>query len=519
MDSALAHQRRWYTLGVLCLSLVLIGLDNTILNVALPTLVRDLGASTSALQWIVDSYVLVFAGLLLTAGALGDTFGRRRALSAGLVVFGAGSVLSAFAGTAGQLIATRAVMGLGAAFVMPSTLSILTNSFRDPKERGRAIAIWAGVSGLGVGLGPVAGGWLLEHYWWGSVFLVNIPFLVAALVLGAFVIPESRDHDAPRLDLVGAVLSVAGLVALVWTLIEAPAHGWLSTTTIGGFVVAGVVLGGFALWESKVADPMLDVTFFRNRRFSAGSAAVTVAFFALFGSMFLLTQLLQFVHGYSALQAGLRIMPIALTLVVVAPNSARLVEWIGTKLVVAGGMVLVAAGLLAASRLGAASDYWQIAACMALMATGMALVMAPATESIMGSLPPAKAGVGSAVNDTTREVGGALGVAVLGSIASSGYVHSIGRLVDGAGVPAAAARAIEDSLGGALAVAGRVGGAPGAALADAARDAFVGGMQTTLVVAAGVALLGALVALAFLPARAAEAEAEAEPEARVLEAA
>jgi EmrB/QacA subfamily drug resistance transporter len=518
MDRTLAHERRWYTLGVLCLSLVLIGLDNTILNVALPTLVRDLGASTSSLQWIVDSYVLVFAGLLLTAGALGDKFGRRRALSAGLVVFGVGSLLSAFAGSASQLIATRALMGMGAAFVMPSTLSILTNSFIDPKERGRAIAIWAGVAGLGIGLGPVAGGWLLEHFWWGSVFLVNIPFIVVALVLGAFVIPESRDVDAARLDLVGALLSIAGLVALVWTLIEAPHNGWLGSTTLGGFAVAAVILVAFATWESKIDDPMLDVTFFANRRFSAGSAAITLVFFALFGSLFLLTQLLQFVLGYSALSAGVRLLPIALTMMVAAPNSARLVERFGTKFVVSGGMALVATGLLAASRLGVESAYWQVATSMVVMALGMAFVMAPATESIMGSLPPAKAGVGSAVNDTTREVGGALGVAVLGSIASSGYAHSIGKVIDGTAMPAAASSAIKDSLGAGLQVAARIGGQPGAALADAARHAFVDGMGVTLVVAAGVALLGSVIALLFLPARAEEPEIVM-PEERVLQAA
>jgi EmrB/QacA subfamily drug resistance transporter len=518
MDQTLAHQRRWYTLGVLCLSLVLIGLDNTILNVALPTLVRDLGATTSSLQWIVDSYVLVFAGLLLSAGALGDKFGRRRALSAGLVVFGIASVLSAFAGSSNQLIATRALMGMGAAFVMPSTLSILTNSFTDPKERARAIAIWAGVSGLGIGIGPIAGGWLLEHFWWGSVFLVNIPFIVVALVLGRFVIPESRDVHAPRLDVVGAGLSIAGLVALVWTLIEAPGNGWLSSTTLVGFAVATVILVSFGIWEATVEDPMLDVSFFANRRFSAGSASITLVFFALFGSMFFMTQLLQFVHGYSALAAGVRLLPIAGTLMLLAPNSARAVERFGTKFVVAGGMAGVAVGLFLASRLGVDSAYWQIAGSMMVMAAGMAFVMAPATESIMGSLPVDKAGVGSAVNDTTREVGGALGVAVLGSIASSGYSHSIGKVIDGAPMPAAAADAVRESLGAALQVAARAGGQPGALLADAARTAFVEGMATTLVVGAVVALLGAVVALVFLPARAEEAEVEM-PEELVLEAA
>ena len=498
MDRSLVHDRRWHTLGVLCLSLVLIGLDNTILNVALPTLVRELHASTSSLQWIVDSYVLVFAGLLLTAGSLGDKYGRARALSAGLVVFGLGSVLSAFAGSSSQLIATRALMGMGAAFVMPSTLSILTNSFTDAGERARAIAIWAGVSGLGIGIGPVAGGWLLEHFWWGSVFLINVPVIAIALVLGRLYVPESSDPEQPRLDVVGAGLSIAGLVSLVWTLIEAPHNGWLSATTLVGFVVAAAVLVAFAVWESRVENPMLDVSFFTNARFSAGAGAITLVFFALFGSMFLLTQLLQFVLGFSALKAGMGLLPIAATLMVVAPNSARLVERFGTKVVVASGMATVGAGLLLASRLTVDAGYLDVALSMTVMAAGMGLVMAPATESVMGSLPPAKAGVGSAVNDTTREVGGALGVAVLGSITSSAYAHSLSAY------PAV----VKDSLGAAMQVAGRVGGAQGAALASAARVAFVDAIGTTLLVAAGVALLGSVVAFVFLPARAEEVEDE-----------
>lgn len=508
MDLALVHERRWWTLGVLCLSLVLIGIDNTILNVALPTLVTDLDATTADLQWIVDSYVLVFAGLLLTAGALGDKFGRARALKIGLVVFGIGSLLSAVSGSSTQLIASRAVMGLGAAFVMPSTLSILTNSFTDPKERAKAIGNWAGVSGLGVGLGPVAGGWLLEHFWWGSVFLVNVPFIAAALLLGRSFVPESSDPTQPRLDVVGAGLSIAGLVALVWTLIEAPGHGWLSTTTLGGFAVAAAILAAFAVWESRIDHPMLDVSFFRNRRFSAGSASITIAFFALFGSLFLLTQLLQFVLGYSALKAGMCLLPIAGTLVVVAPTSSKLVERLGTKRVVASGMAIVALGLFLASRLTVDAAYLDVAISMVVMAGGMALVMPPATESIMGSLPPAKAGVGSAVNDTTREVGGALGIAILGSVTASGYRHSIGAVVDGTAMPADAASAVKSSLGAALQVADRIGGDPGALLAGAARVAFLDGMGTTLVIGAAIALAGALVALVFLPAGAPDPEAD-----------
>jgi EmrB/QacA subfamily drug resistance transporter len=497
-----AHEKRWLALAVLCLSLLLVVLDNTILNVALPTLVDQLDASTSDLQWIVDSYVLVFAGLLLTAGSLGDRFGRVRSLTGGLVVFGAGSVLAAFATTSGQLISTRALMGLGAAFVMPATLSIITNLFTDPKERAQAIAAWAGVAGLGVAIGPVTGGWLLEHFWWGSVFLVNVPFLVVALVAGRFLLPESKDPEQSRLDLVGAGLSIVALTGLVWSLIEAPHHGWTDPITIGGLAASLAVLAAFVAWEKRIDHPMLDVTFFEDRRFSVATGSITLVMFAMFGSFFVLTQLLQFVLGYSALEAGIRMLPVAATMFVVAPLSAKVVEKVGTKAVVGTGMALVSLGLLLTSRIEASDPYSAIAMAMVVLAFGMALVMAPATEAIMGSLPPAKAGVGSAVNDTTRELGGALGVAVLGSILSSGYGSNMATALEGSAMPEQVRSVVEESLGAAIVVANQLGGDAGARLADAARIAFVDGMGLTLVIAAGVAAVGSIVTFLFLPARA-----------------
>ncbi|MDQ3306626.1 MAG: MFS transporter, partial [Actinomycetota bacterium] len=317
------EDRRWLALAVLCLSLVLIVLDNTVLNVALPTLVRELGATTTQLQWMVDAYVIVFAGLLLTAGALGDRFGRRRSLQAGLMVFALASGLAALSSTSDQLIGARAVMGLGAAFVMPATLSIIISLFTDPKERARAIAIWAGMAGVGVALGPVVGGWLLEHFWWGSVFLINLPIVALALVSGRLLLPESSDPSHARLDVTGAVLSIAGIGALLWAIIEAPVKGWDDPLTIAAFVVAAVLVGGFVWWERRVEHPMLDVGFFADPRFSAASASIALVFFALFGSFFLFTQLLQFVLGYSALEAGLRLLPISLVMGIVSPISAR----------------------------------------------------------------------------------------------------------------------------------------------------------------------------------------------------
>jgi EmrB/QacA subfamily drug resistance transporter len=500
--------RRWWTLGVLCLSLLVIGVDNTILNVALPTLERDLGASASQLQWIVDAYMLVFAGLLLTAGALGDRFGRKRALEIGLVVFAAGSVWAALAASAESLIAARALMGVGGAFIMPSTLSILTATF-PAGERGRAIGIWAAVAGLGIVIGPLSGGWLLEHASWHAVFLVNLPFVLATFVAGRWLVRESRDPDAGRLDVRGFALSFTGLTALVWAIIEAPGTGWTDPSILAAFGLAAIALALFAAWELRAPAPMLDVRLFRNRRFSAASAAIALTFFALFGTIFFLTQYLQLVLGHSALEAGVRVMPVAAGMIVGGPLSARLAERAGTKLVVAGGLGLVAAGLAILALAEVDSSYTVIAASMAILGLGMGLAMAPATDSIMGALPLAKASVGSAVNDATRTTGGALGVAVLGSLLSSHYRGAMESVTTG--LPGAAAEAARDSLSGALAVSGRVGGDAGAQIAEAAQSAFVSGMHVAVLVAAGIAVAGAVVALVALPAR--EAETPAQPRA------
>lgn len=496
------HQKRWWTLGVLCMSLIVIGVDNTILNVALPTLVRDLGATTSQLQWIVDGYTLVFAGLLLTMGSLGDRFGRRGGLTVGLVIFGLGSVASAFATSSGQLIATRSFMGLGAALIMPATLSIVTNVFRDSKERARAIAIWAGFSALGIAVGPLAGGWLLEHFYWGSVFWVNVPIVILALIGGRLFVPTSRDPDAPKLDPLGAVLSIFGLVAVLWAIIEAPAKGWGSSNVLLALGLGVVALVAFALWERHIDHPMLDVRFFANPRFTAASVAVTLTFFAMLGSLFMLTQYMQFVLGYDPLAAGVRLMPFALVMMVVAPSSARLVERIGTKITVTVGLLVVAVGLASFATLQVDSSYWHLLAAIVVLAFGMGLVMAPATESIMGSLPPAKAGVGSAVNDTTRQVGGALGVAVLGSVFSSAYASKISDAVTGSGLPAEAVNGAKESMGGALHVAGQIGGPAGDHLIALAQSAFVDALRPAVLVGSVVAVVGAIVAGFFLPARA-----------------
>ncbi len=496
--------RRWKALAVLCLSLLVIGLDNTILNVAIPTLERDLGASSSQLQWIVDMYLLVFAGLLLTAGALGDRFGRKRALTAGLVVFAAGSALSALAGSAEALIASRGLMGVGGALIMPSTLSILTATF-PAAERPKAIAIWTAFAGLGIAIGPTAGGWLIEHFDWSAIFLVNLPIVLVALVAGRSLLQESRDPAAPRLDAGGFALSIGALTTLVWAIIEAPSRGWTDGVILGAFAAAAALIAAFVAWELRTAQPMLDVRLFRLPRFAAASGAISLAFFALFGMIFFLTQYLQAVLGYTPFEAGVRMLPVAGALVVGGGISARLAAKLGTTRLVAGGLTVAGLGLLILTQTGADSGIGAVLAAEAVMGFGFGLAMAPATESIMGSLPLARASVGSAVNDTTRTAGGALGVAVLGSVLSSGYRGDMDPALAALPDPAAAAAA-GDSIQGALAVAGRLG-ADGGPLADAAREAFVNGMHTAVLVAAAVMFAGAVLAKRHLPARAPEAVA------------
>jgi EmrB/QacA subfamily drug resistance transporter len=505
MDVSSVHDRRWWALAVMCLSLLVIGLDNTILNVALPALVRDVHASTSSLQWIVDGYTLVFAGLLLTTGSLGDRFGRKGALSTGLAIFCVGSAASAFAGSADALIFTRAFMGIGAALIMPATLSLLTNIFSDPKERGRAIGVWAAVAGAGGAIGPVLGGFLLQHFWWGSVFLVNVPVTLVALVAGRVLLPSSKDPSAPRLDPIGALLSIAGLVALLWAIIEAPTKGWNSSSVVIGLIAGVGVLAGFVLWEITCDHPMLDVRFFKNRRFSGANAAITMVFFAMFGASFLITQYLQTVLGFSALEAGLRMLPMAIVLLLVAPISPRFVERIGTKLVVGTGLLLAAAGLILVSTVPIADGYPHLLAGMLVLAVGMGLVMAPATESIMGSLPPNKAGVGSAMNDTTRQMGGALGVAVIGSVLASSYRPAVADRLTAMHAPSDVVNAARDSIGGAIDAAGSLAEPMRTNVIGAARLEFVNSFGGALMVGALILLVAAAVAFAFLPARAGDA--------------
>jgi EmrB/QacA subfamily drug resistance transporter len=483
-----------------CVSLMVITIDVTILNVALPTLATALDADTSALQWFINGYELVFAGLLLTAGALADRYGRRRVLTIGLAVFGAASAACALSGSASELIAARVAMGVGGALVLPATLSIVTNVFTEPAARARAIAVWAGVAALGLGLGPLVGGWLLERFDWGSVFVVNIPVVIAAIVAGRVTIPESRAPKAGRLDPAGAGLSVAGLSALLYAITEGPGNGWSSPNIIAAFAVAGAAIAAFVAWEMRAEAPMLDLGFFSDPRFTVAIAAIAALFFGLFGLMFISTQALQSVMGYDAFAAGVRLVPLPAMFVVFAQISVRLAARVGTRPVVTAGLAIAAVGLATGATLDAGSGYGVLALALSLTGIGMGCTMAPATESIMGSVPPQRAAVASAVNDAARLTAGAIGVAVVGSLLSAAYDPEFaGRGL--ATLPADAAAHAETSIANAAAVAHQTGGTTGDQILAIATRGFLDGASTGLLVAAGVATLGAIVAWRYLPPR------------------
>ena len=399
------------------------------------------------LQWIVDAYTLVFAALLLVGGNLGDRIGRHRVLQAGLVLFAVTSVGAALSRTTGELIAGRAAMGVAAALIYPATLALLTSTFTVVRERATAIGIWSAVSGLAVAIGPVSGGLLLRHFSWSSVFWVNVPVAAMAIAAGAPLLPESRDSRAGRFDPLGAAASVAGIGLLVWTVIEAPLHGWTSAVTLAGFAGSLAILAGFAFWQVRRLDPMLDVRLFANPRFSAAAGAIALAFFGLFGFIFLITQYFQVVRGYDPVRAGVATLPFAVVTGAMSPASIAAMKRIGTKIVVAGGLALMSVGFVVAAGVGVDSAYWgRIIISMTLMAAGLALTTSPATDAIMGALLPGKAGAGSAVNDTTRELGGTLGVAVVGSVLASVYGTHVVRSMTSLGAPAAAAASARQSV-------------------------------------------------------------------------
>ena len=496
---------RWLVLAVVCVATYAVLVDTSIVNVALPTLVRELDATTTELKWIVDAYNLAFASLVLVGGSLGDRFGRKTMLLLGLAVFAFGNLAATTMNSPEGLMAMRAVMGVGAALVFPATLSIITNVFTDRAERAKAIGLWGAMTGLGVASAPIIGGWVIEQGSWRWVFAVVVPIAVVAFAFAAWRVPQSSDPDTPPLDLGGLGLSIVALAALVTAIIQGPEWGWLGSGTLSLFAVALVVGVAFVAWELRRDQPMLDVSLFANPRFTAASGSVTFAFFALFGFIFLITQYFQFVLGYSPFESGLRVIPVAVSIAVASILGTRLAVRFGNKAVVASGLLSMSIAFAWVSTASPSTPYVEIIGQMIFLGLGLGCTSAPATEAIMGAVPPHKAGQGSAVNDATREVGGTLGVAVIGSVFASVYAAALGDRPAWGEVPAGLLEQAEDGVGLALGisegVSAQVGPEVAAALADGAITSFMDGLQAGCLVAAGVTLVGAVMAATLLPAR------------------
>lgn len=504
MDTVPARPRprKPLVLIALLLAAFVINLDTTIVNVALPTMVRELHASTSQLQWVVDAFNLLFAASVLAAGSLSDRFGRKGLLLAGLVVFGLASLAGGFMDSPGELIAARAVMGVGAAMVFPSTLSLLTNTFTERGERARAIGLWGAITGAAIALGPIVGGWLIQISDWRAVFFAMTPIAAIAGLMVARFVETSRDPRAPRTDRAGFVMSTLAVALLVFTIIEAPDHGWGNARTLAGFAVALLLIAGFVAWERRISEPMLDVRLFGNPRFTAASLSVAISFFALSGFIFMVTQYFQFLKAYGPLSTGVRMLPVASFVAISSILGTKLAVRVGTKLVVTFGLFAMAAFYVWVTTVETGTSYLTIALQMVVLGTGMGLTSAPATDAIMGVVPKAQAGVGSAVNDATRLFGGTLGVAIIGSVYASLYAN---RLIGGlpSALPTAAARTTRQSIGAALTASAQLSRAGQGSLASAVHNtasaAFFHGLHGGDWVAAGATAVGGLMTLVLLP--------------------
>jgi len=498
-----SKDRRWVVLPVLCLSVFLVVVDNTIVNVALPTLNRTLGASITSLQWIVDAYSLAFAGLLLAGGGVGDRLGRKGTMQAGLVFFGLFSAAAAWSHTTAGLISTRALMGVAAAFIFPASLAILTSVFPDPAERQKALGIWGATSGIAVAFGPIVGGALLEHFWYGSIFLVNVPIVIVTLIAGQLLIPRlPKVHEHP-FDIRGVLLSTVGVTSLVLAIIEGPQWGWASTGTLACFAVAAVLLTAFTLLELRTEGPLLDVRVFKIPRFSGGAISISVAFFCLFGFIFLITQYFQFVKGYSTLSAGVHTLPFAIVAAIFTPIAAVVALKVGSRLVVTTGLLLMGGGLLVAAFNSEVNTayFGPIVVAMVLLALGLSSITAPTAEAVMGSVADDQRGAAAGVNNTTRELGGTLGVAVFGSIFASSYAPRIINAFRPLPIPAGPKAEAHQSMAAALAVVAHAPHSVQPALQSIAFTAFHSGIRVACIAGAGVAVVGALAAFRLLPGR------------------
>jgi EmrB/QacA subfamily drug resistance transporter len=501
-------RRRWWTFLVLALAILIVVIDHTILNVALPTLQRELGATISELQWIVDAYILAFATLLLTMGTLGDRIGRAAMLRVGMIVFGLASLAAVFSGSASHLVAARVGMGIGAAMIMPSTLAIITNVF-PREERGKAVGAWGAMNGVGVALGPLVGGLLLEHFSWSAIFLINIPIVVTALVVGLFLVPNSQDPNPRRMDISGTLLSAITLLLLVFGLIKGSDWGWTNLRVVCS--LAGAIIIGFLfiLRESKTAAPMLDLGLFHDLRLSAGSGGIAIMTVAMFGLLFALTMYMQFVKDYSALQTGIRFLPIAFGYAFGSVSSNRTVRKWGTKAVVSAGFLGVAVLAPVVALWWLDTPYWQIGLLLFALSYFMGNIMAPSLNAVLGAVPKARAGVGSAVGNISFQVGGALGVAALGSALSSVYrVKMASASTQLASLPAEAVNAAKESVGAAATLAARLPDGVRQSLSLLSGESFMEGWQATLLITGAIGIIGAVLILKFMPPRDVKADAE-----------
>jgi len=496
------YEKRWYVLGVMCVVLFIISIDNTVLNLALPSISKGLNASASQLQWVVDSYTLVFASLLITTGTIGDRYGRKRLLLIGLALFGFGSLGAALSSSTGMLIGFRALLGFAGALIMPSTLSILIDVFRDGKERAKAIALWSSIFSIGAGIGPIIGGFLINSFDWASVFYLNIPIVIIGLMGGYLLVPESKNSSAPIPDLPGVILSSTGLFSLVYGMIRAGESGWSSNPVLASFGAAFVFLAGFIWWENRSTNPMLPLEFFKNMSFTGANAALTISSFAMMGSMYFFSQFFQSVQGYSPLVAALCMLPMTPVVFLSTMGSVRVDRKLGPTLTVSLGLLLSGAGLFLFSQFAdITTSYWYILLVLGLLGSGIGLTMSPATNAVMNSLPPSRAGIGSAMNDTTRQLGGALGVAVLGALMNSTYRSGVDDLLKVNGFSEAMLEPIRNSIQGAHLMAAELGSNLASIVIQTSSQAFVDGMREALFIGSIAMVIAAFAAWSILPSK------------------
>ncbi|UCE97353.1 MAG: MFS transporter [Dehalococcoidia bacterium] len=495
------YKMRWWTLVVIAISVLVVVLDSTIVNIALPTLQRELGATFADLQWMINIYIMIFAALMLSTGALGDRIGRKKMLQAGIILFGISSLFASMANTSGGLILWRAIMGVGGAMMLPATLAIITNVF-PREERGKAIGVWAGLNGIGIALGPIIGGVIIENLNWNWIFLVNIPITVIALAAGLFLIPESRDPNPKKLDILGTLLSSAALALLVFGLIKGSDWGWTNPGVLGslaGAVVAGLL---FMLWERKTENPMLEMVFFKNARFSAGVFSVSMMALSMIGITFGLTLYMQFVAGYTALETGVRFVPLALGVFIGAGSSDKVVEKLGTTKVITLGYLGTALILLAASFWEVNTAYWQLGILFFFFGFFLGYIAAPATTAVMGALPEARAGIGSAMNTVSRMVAGSIGVATLGSILSSLYTSNFNSGINVVtGLPVEVIEASSESVGAAVTIAESLPVGASEALLTVAKESFMDAWQIMAFISLSLCVIGALIVVRVMPPR------------------